>query len=163
MTIGTLSRALPSLTALLLVAGCGGEAEGGAEGASSAGAAAAVVSALATREVSDDTDWAVRTEGDIQSVPFPIYPGAILAAWGVVNDTGDMGMTLQSADPAEEVAAFYRERMADARSRVELGTHYFWLGAETYDPVRDEGVANVQVRKSFSSDTTFVYMFIPSE
>lgn len=173
---GALTLAL-TLAGMLALAGCG--SGDGDEAAADADAAAEVRATGAAgtgeagtgaeggesglgRVVTDDWDWSARTDGQIDAVPFPVYPASKLASFMVDLEPGEpQALTLQTGDPLDQVVAFYAAELGGYSHRERYGSHFFWQGPDSFDPMEDTNTARVQVRASISSDSTFIDMFFP--
>ena len=172
---GALTLAL-TLAGTLALAGCGSGDADGAERADADAAAevgSAEVGSAETgadggesglgRVVTDDWDWSARTDGQIDAVPFPVYPESKLASFMVELEPGEpQALTLQTGDPLDQVVAFYAAELSGYSHRERYGSHFFWQGPDSFDPVEDTNTARVQVRASISSDGTFIDMFFPA-
>lgn len=164
-----------ALGALLAFVGCGdAEVEEGAvdetamEQSEAGGEAAAASDQDAWRTAERDVtaqgwDWAEETDGQIREVPFPIYPGATLVSYSNDLAEGELqGLGLQSDDPVADVLAFYQENAADMEYMEQYDTHFFWRGAEEFDPFAvEQDVANIQLSEGISDGGTTITLFFP--
>lgn len=106
-------------------------------------------------------DWAEETGGQIREVPFPVYPGATLVSYstGLAEDELQ-GLGLQTQDSPAEVLRFYQENAADMRYMEQYDTHFFWRGAEEFDPFAiDHPLPNIQLSEGISEGGTTITMF----